>query len=446
MTTDGRPRYTRQSSSPAIAAMSSRHNAPNQVQSHWPTRVASVESLQFTALPSAHPTASASTSNLLKKRHSSYALSSAATPMTMDRTVSLPVPPLPDLPLPLASRVPMPAHQQPSRPPRNPARIPAPLSLYSTSQTSLVSTGANGITIVQSASIHPPLPYRRSKVNKGSRPSTAESTSTNASASISIRERSAISQDRQDITPWEFQSLREEKVSFEGEKHAVRTPLSATATSPTAASLKSRASSVGTSTTGPIEEVTPWELYPIPPSPRQYQQPAGAGKGAPSITSRSSSSSNSNSKKSREARSNSTSNNSLSNINSLPTPTPYALGFASASSSHLSYVSSSPYPSAPPSASSGAGFNVGPSTPLSSQAPTQKERTFLPHSPSTSTLGSATSSNFNLRLHHSQSHPNPTHSSHPHPHPLIPYTPIHRTHRSKWSLLPSARARVQWRM
>lgn len=162
-----------------------------------PTRAPSVESLHFSALANSSSGA-AMHPNVLKKRHSTYTLSnssSASSLVGIDRTASLP--PLPDMP-PTA----------PIRPPRNPAR---PIS-------------------------HMPPPPQRKKPR--SRPSTADN-----------------GKDRAEVTPWEFQSLKEE------EAEAETPPFHAKAKS---LSVRSRSSSTGFGKqTGPVEVVTPWEVQSL---------------------------------------------------------------------------------------------------------------------------------------------------------------------------------------
>ncbi|KIM40850.1 hypothetical protein M413DRAFT_154518 [Hebeloma cylindrosporum] len=160
-----------------------------------PTRAPSVESLHFAALSNSSSGAAVHP-NVLKKRHSTYTLSNSSSGSGIDRAPSLP--PLPDMP-PTA----------PLRPPRNPAR---PVS-------------------------HMPPPPQRKKPR--SRPSTADNNN---------------STDRAEVTPWEFQSLKEEA---EGENP----PSQSTAKSP---SVRSRSSSAALGkSTGPVEVVTPWEVQSL---------------------------------------------------------------------------------------------------------------------------------------------------------------------------------------
>lgn len=83
---------------------------------------------------------------------------------------------------------------------------------------------------------------------------------------------STASDAREEVTPWEFQSLtkgmdRERSGSFPSQSTSASTTPAATKPSSVVPSMKSHASSLGLSVqTGPIAEVTPWELYPAPPS------------------------------------------------------------------------------------------------------------------------------------------------------------------------------------
>ena len=208
-----------------------------------PTRAPSVESLHLSTLSNSSSGA-AIHPNVPRKRHSTYNLSNSSSGSSLvgiDRTMSLP--PLPDTPT-----------TDPIRPPRNPSR---PVSQM------------------------PPPPQRK---KPRSRPSTADN-----------------NKERSEITPWEFQSLKEEA---EGEnpplhsKASVRSRSSSTAlgksTGPVAVvtpwevqSLEeevveiekvyepktpSQATTNGTpvtTLTGPVEEVTPWELHPMPATQSQ---------------------------------------------------------------------------------------------------------------------------------------------------------------------------------
>ena len=211
-----------------------------------PTRAPSVESLHLSTLSNSssgvaiHP-------NVLRKRHSNYALSNSSlgsSPVGIDRTMSLP--PLPDVPT-----------MDPIRSPRNPSR---PVSQM------------------------PPPPQRK---KPRSRPSTADN-----------------NKERSEVTPWEFQSLKEEgegenpPLHSKAESPSVRSRSSFTAlgkpTGPVAVvtpwevqSLEeevveiekvyepktpSQATTIGTpvtTLTGPVEEVTPWELHPMPATQSQ---------------------------------------------------------------------------------------------------------------------------------------------------------------------------------
>ncbi|KAJ3482406.1 hypothetical protein NLJ89_g12141 [Agrocybe chaxingu] len=101
------------------------------------------------------------------------------------------------------------------------------------------------------------------------------------------RPSTATGSTREEITPWEFQasssaSLLEEHMSWaaqdkEKEKEQEREKekereriLESPRAKPLAPSVKSRASSAGlglSTSTGPVSEVTPWELYPAPLTP-----------------------------------------------------------------------------------------------------------------------------------------------------------------------------------
>ncbi|PPR04105.1 hypothetical protein CVT24_010678 [Panaeolus cyanescens] len=196
-----RPRFHRSSTTTATSTTVVSPISPPQ-----PQRVSSVDSLHHSH-----------SYHALRKRHSAYALSQS------DRGHQQlpPVPDLPNIPLNMLNQ----HHQGPQRPPRNPAR-----------------TGTHMSDV-------PPL----RKVASRSRPSTA-------------------SDAREDITPWEFQSLIKDDVRQRRDSFPSPSPSSSAHPPPhikqssAAPSMKSHASSLGLSIhTGPISEVTPWELYPVPP-------------------------------------------------------------------------------------------------------------------------------------------------------------------------------------
>ncbi|KDR82916.1 hypothetical protein GALMADRAFT_238570 [Galerina marginata CBS 339.88] len=428
-----RPRYRRQMTVPPPSAAVSPSLQNNKPNSPWITRVASVESLHFAALHQQHAPSSSgqsSTNNhtqkhpssLLKKRHSTYTLSSAASSTGMERTASLP----PPLPPPSDHRIQ--DLQMPTRPPRNPARNPisgsGPSNASSSSFASVSASSSS--TPPSSMSVSIPPPVRRSSLKSKSRPSTADS-----SAWERDRERHR-ERDREEVTPWEFQSLKED--DREGDSNSLRDiPSPRTPVTP---SLKSRASSsagfaLGVAT-GPVEEVTPWELYPVPAQQQQQQQPpapsntlarsesnrSGSGKsdgesGNPNANGRRDSKSEKRKSKIKTLSSSSkkSSGSNASSSSNLQTPTPLVLSF-SASAGYPAYPST-PMPGSIASGSgSGSGYshshssahnthghnhNPSPSSsafgfaPSYSSSSAAASNAFLPHSPSTSTLGSAVS-------------------------------------------------------
>ena len=207
-----------------------------------PTRAPSVESLHFAALSNSSSGA-AMHSNVLRKRHSTYTLSNSSSGSSLvgiDRTPSLP--PLPDMP-----------QTAPLRPPRNPARpvshMPPPPQRKK--PLSRPSTADNRIDRAEVT----PWEFQSLKEEEAE----AETPPFHSEAkSFSVRSRSSSSALRKQtgpvevVTPWEVQSLEDEVVEIEKVYESEPWSHETTSGVPVATS------------TGPVEDVTPWELHPIP--------------------------------------------------------------------------------------------------------------------------------------------------------------------------------------